>query len=141
MELKFMRALFPNSTMAQLFMNNKLLCIYVGVNNNKGGTPVDRLPDGRYSLRKPNKNNEDWSLQVTSDKNRKPFYMYLGQLLMEELTGYDEDAPIYLSWGTGQQQMTEMARKNVAGIITAIEKGENVYLTICSQHLGSYCKR
>jgi|RhiMetdeSRZDD1v2_1073273.scaffolds.fasta_scaffold04843_10 hypothetical protein len=136
MELKLMRALFPNSTMGQLFMNNKLLCIYVGVNNNKGGTPVDRLPDGRYFLRKPGKNNEDWSLQVTSDTNRKPLYMNLSQLSMEKLPGYDEEAPIYLSWGAGQQQMTEMARKNVAGIITAIEKGEKVSLTICSQHLG-----
>jgi hypothetical protein len=136
MELKLMRALFPNSTMGQLFMNNKLLCIYVGVNNNKGGTPVDRLPDGKYSLRKPGKNNEDWSLQVTSDINRKPLYMDLRQLSMEELTGYDEEAPIYLSWCTGQQQMTEKARQNVAGIITAIEKGEKVSLTIFSQYLG-----
>jgi hypothetical protein len=136
MELKFMRALFPNSTMGQLFMNNKLLCIYIGVNNNKGGTPVDRLPDGRYSLRKPGKNNEDWSLQVTSDTIRKPMYMNLSLLSMENLTGYDEEAPIYLSWGAGQQQMTDKARQNVAGIITAIEKGEKVSLTICSQHLG-----
>lgn len=136
MELKLMRALFPNSMMGQLFMNNKLLCIYVGVNNNKGGTPVDRLPDGRYSLRKPGKSNEDWSLQVTSDTNHKPLYLNLSQLSMEKLTGYDEEAPIYLSWGGGQQQMTEMARQNVARIITAIGKGEKVSLTICSQHLG-----
>ena len=136
MELKLMRALFPNSTMGQLFMNNKLLCIYVGVNINKGGTPVDRLPDGRYSLSKPGKSNEDWSLQVTMDTNRKPLYMNLSQLSMEELTGYDEEAPIYLSWGGGQQQMTEMARQNVARIITAVGKGEKVSLTICSQHLG-----
>jgi hypothetical protein len=136
MELKLLRALFPNGTMGQLFMNNKLLCIYVGVNNYKGGTPVDRLPDGRYSLRKPGKKNEDWSLQITSDTNRKPLYMNLGQLSMEELTGYDEEAPIYLSWGGGQQQMTDMARQNVAGIITALERGEKVALTICSQYLG-----
>jgi hypothetical protein len=136
MELKFMRALFPNSTMGQLLMNNKLLCMYVGVNNNKGGTPVDHLPDGRYSLRKPGKNNEDWSLQITSDTIRKPLFMNVSQLSIEKLAGYDEEAPIYLSWGTGQQQMTEMAIRNVGGIITAIEKGEKVYLTICSQHLG-----
>jgi hypothetical protein len=136
MELKLMRALFPNGTMGQLFKNNKLLCIYVGVNNNKGGTPVDHLPDGRYSLRKPGKSNEDWSLQVTSDRIRKPLFMNLSLLSMEKLTGYDEEAPIYLSWGTGQQQMTEMARQNVAGIITAIGKGEKVYLTICSQYVA-----
>jgi hypothetical protein len=62
--------------------------------------------------------------------------MNLSQLSMEKLTGYDDEAPIYLSWGNGQQQMTDMARQNIAGIIATIEKGEKVSLTICSQHLG-----
>ena len=137
MELKFLRVQFPNSTtMGQLFMNNKLLCIYVGVNNIKGGIPVDGLPDGRYSLRKPGKGYEDWSLQVTSDQSRKPLFMNLSELLQEELLGYDEDVPIYLSWNTGHQQMTDMAKQNISSVIAAIEKGEKVFLNIRSEFLG-----
>lgn len=135
MELKLLRAQFPQSIMGQLYMNNKLLCIYVGVNNNKGGTPVDNWPDGRYSLRKPANGNEDWSLQVTSDNNRKPVLMNFNDLSQQELIGYDEDAPLYLSWCNGQQQMTDLAKQNIGKIIAAIEKGESVFLTIRSEYL------
>jgi hypothetical protein len=122
--------------MGQLFLNKELLCIYVGVNSKKGGIPVDNFPDGRYSLRKPGKKNEDWSLQVTSDEYRKPLFMDLSALLQDELTGYDEDAPLYLSWCNGIQQMTNLAKQNIGKVVAAIEKGEKVFLTISSQCLG-----
>jgi len=136
MELRLLRAQFPHSTMAQLFMNNELLCIYVGAYNQKGWTPIAALPDGRYCLHKPSEKNKDWRIQVTSIQNRPLSFMKLNSLVHEELTGYDKDAPLYVSWGTAGQQMTERARQNIDKVIAAIEQGDDVLLSIFSQYLG-----
>ena len=136
MELRLLRAQFPNSMMGQLFMNNQLLCIYVGTNNQKGWTPIARLPDGRYCLHKTGEENKDRRIQVTNAQSSKPFRMKLNDLSNDGLTGYDKDAPLYLSWGSGQQQMTELAKQNIDKVIAAIDNGDEVHLTICSQYLG-----
>ncbi|THU34951.1 hypothetical protein FAM09_23465 [Niastella caeni] len=136
MELRLLRAQFPNSMMGQLFMNNQLLCIYVGANNQKGWTPIAGLPDGRYCLHKPGEENKHGSIQVTSANNRKPLRMKLSNLLHDELTGYDKEAPLYLSWKSGQQQMTGLAKQNIDKVIAAIDNGDEVHLTIFSQYLG-----
>jgi hypothetical protein len=136
MELRLLRAQFPNSMMGQLYMNNQLLCIYVGANHQKGWTPIAGLPDGRYYLHKPGEENKQRSIQVTSAENSKPLRMKLYDLPHEGLTGYDKGAPLYLSWGSGQQQMSELAKQNIDKIIAAIDNGDEVHLTICSQYLG-----
>jgi len=134
MELRLLRAQFPHSMMGQLFMNNQLLCIYIGANNQKGWTPIAGLPDGQYHLHKPVNENKPYSIQVTSAETRRQLRMNLtGQ---EELTGYDKEAPLYVSWTSGQQQMSELARQNIDKVIAAIDMGEEVQLTICSQYLG-----
>ena len=136
MILRLLRAQFPHSMMGQLFMNNQLLCIYVGANNHKGWTPIAGLPDGRYCLHKACEENKHRRIQVTSVESSKPLFMKLNNLLHEELTGYDKDAPLYLSWGSGQQQMSELAKQNIDKVIAAIDNGDEVHLTICSQYLG-----
>jgi hypothetical protein len=134
MELRLLRAQFPHSMMGQLFMNNQLLCIYIGTNNQKGWTPIAGLPDGQYHLHKPVNENKPYSIQVTSAETRRQLRMNLtGQ---EELAGYDEAAPLYVSWTNGQQQMSVLARQNIDKVIAAIDMGEEVHLTICSQYLG-----
>ncbi|HEY8898035.1 MAG TPA: hypothetical protein VIM79_24585 [Niastella sp.] len=134
MELRLLRAQFPHSMMGQLFMNNQLLCIYIGANNQKGWTPIAGLPDGQYHLHKPVNENKPYSIQVTSAETRRQLRMNLtGQ---EELTGYDKEAPLYVSWTSGQQQMSDLARQNIDKVIAAIDMGEEVHLTICSQYLG-----
>ena len=132
MELRLLRAQFPHSTMAQLFMNNQLLCIYVGADNKKGWTPIAGLPDGVYCLHKPNDNSEQGAIQVSNAGNR----MKVNRLLKEELTGYDSKAPLYVSWGTEQQQLTDLAKQNINTIMAAIDNGEEVHLSIFSQYLG-----
>lgn len=134
MELRLLRAQFPHSMMGQLFMNGQLLCIYIGSNNQKGWTPIAGLPDGRYCLHKPGDENKQGSIQVTNAPGRKPLVMKSGS--HEELTGYDKNAPLYLSWGHGQQQLSELAKQNIETIMAAIENGEDVHLTIFSQYLG-----
>lgn len=135
MELRLLRAQFPNSMMGQLFMNSQLLCIYVGANNQKGWTPIAGLPDGRYCLYKPVDEHKHRRIQVTSAQS-KPLRMKLNDLSQEALTGYDKNAPLYHSWGSGRQQMTDLAKQNIDKIIAAIDNGDEVYVTICSQYLG-----
>jgi hypothetical protein len=137
MELKLIRALFPNSTMAQLYKNDKMLCMYVGMNNSQVGTPVDGLPDGRYLLRKPGVGKEDWDLQITSDSIRKPVLMKFGDSVKTEMVTYDDNMPLYLSWVTGQE-MTEKAIENIGIVTAAIEKGEKIFITIQSEFLGLF---
>jgi hypothetical protein len=136
MELKLIRALFPNSTMAQLYKNGKMLCMYIGMNN-QAGTPVEGLPDGRYSLRKPGEGREDWDLQITSDSVRKPVLMKFGDSIKTETVSYDDDMPLYLSWGRGQE-MTKKAIENIGAITAAIAKGEKVFITIESEFVGLF---
>jgi hypothetical protein len=120
----------------QLFLNSQLLCIYVGASNQKGWTPIAALPDGSYCLHKASEENTHRRIQVTSAQKRKPLLMKVNNLLREELTGYDKDAPLYLSWASGQQQMTQLAKQNIDKVIAAIDRGEEVHLTIFSQYLG-----
>ncbi|MCS3795166.1 hypothetical protein [Niastella sp. OAS944] len=136
MELRLLRAQFPHSMMGQLFMNNQLLCIYIGANNQKGWTPIAGLPDGQYHLHKPVNENKPYSIQVTSAESRRQLRMSLARLSKEELAGYDKEAPLYVSWTNGQQQMTDLARQNIDKVIAAIDMGEEVHLTISSQYLG-----
>jgi len=117
-----------------LFMNNQLLCIYIGSNKKRGWTPVAGLPDGRYSLRKPAKNKENWSLQITYGKSRKPLLMDLRNLVQEEIKGYD-DTPLYLSLGDSPEQLSEPAKQNISKVVAAISRGDKVYLTISSKLL------
>lgn len=132
MELKLMRVSFPGSTMGQLYKEDQLLCIYIGWNEKKGWTPIAHLPDGRYSLRKPRTGNEDWDLQLIFNKSRKPLLMDFKKLSQQEMKGY-EDAPLYLSFGDGQNLLSELARRNVRQVIEAIRAGDRVYLTISSK--------
>lgn len=136
MELRLLRAQFPNSTMAQLFMNNDLVCLYVGTYTEKGWTPIASLPDGRYCLHKPAEAHKDWHIQVTSVQKRPRSFMTLNNLLYEDLTGYDKDVPLYVSWGITGQRITPTAKRNIDKIIAAIEQGDEVYLSIFSQYLG-----
>ena len=136
MELRLLRAQFPHSMMAQLFMNNQLFCIYVGANNQKGWTPIANLPDGRYCLHKPNEDSEYRRIQVSNATSRKSLLMKLNNLLQEEMIGYDTKAPLYVSWGAGPQQMTDLAKQNIDNIMAAIDKGEEVNLSVFSQYLG-----
>jgi hypothetical protein len=136
MELRLLRAQFPHSMMGQLFMNNQLLCIYIGTNNQKGWTPIAGLPDGTYYLHKPANEHKPASIQVTSAETRRQLRMNLTNLTHNELAGYDKEAPLYVNWTSGQPQMTDLARQNIDKVIAAIDMGEEVHLTICSQYLG-----
>lgn len=136
MELRLLRAQFPHSMMGQLFMNNHLLCIYIGANNQKGWTPIAGLPDGQYHLHKPVNEHRPYSIQVTSAETHRRLRMNLARLSQEDLAGYDKEAPLYVSWTSGQQQMTDLARQNIEKVINAIAMGEEVHLTIYSQYLG-----
>jgi hypothetical protein len=132
MELRLLRAQFPNSIMAQLFMNNQLLCIYVGADNQKGWTPIAGLPDGKYYLHKPHGEDNWGTIQVSDAGNR----MKLNRLLKENLTDYDSKAPLYVNWGADQQQLTDLAKQHINTIMAAIDEGEEVHLSIFSQYLG-----
>jgi hypothetical protein len=134
MELKLLRACFDETTVAQLMLNNKILCIYIGLNKKRGWSPVVSLPDGRYSLRQPRNADEQWNLQLTTSQSRKPLLMNLHNLTQEELTGYD-DAPIYLSLGKGKDQISEPAKQAIARVAAAIQAGEKVYITIRSEYI------
>lgn len=134
MELRLLRAQFPHSMMGQLFMNDQLLCIYIGAKNQKGWTPISGLPDGQYHLHKPVNDNKPYSIQVTNAETRRLLRMNFTN--QEDLVGYDKEAPLYVSWTNGQQQMTDLARQNIDKVIAAIEMGEEVHLTIRSQYLG-----
>ena len=135
MELKLLRACFPESTVGQLFYNNQLLCVYFGLNKKHGWTPVANLPDGRYSLKKPAKGNEEWSLQITLPESRKPLLMDLSNLVQEELNGYG-NAPLYLSLGNGRQQISQPAKQNIGKVIAAVNSGDKVFINICSQYMS-----
>jgi hypothetical protein len=132
MELKLIRACFPGSTMGQLYLNKQLLCVYIGLNEEKGWIPAAHFPDGRYSLRKPRIKNKDWDLQLTFSESRKPLLMDFKKLMQQDLKDYDE-APLYICMGNGRDQLSEQARKNMKQVVTAIETGEKVYLTISSK--------
>src|SRR5688572_13355344 len=110
MELELIRALFPQNMMGQLYLNNELLCICVTANKEKVWTLISSLPDGRYSLRKPGKGKEDWSLKITNCQCRKPLFIKLGESSIEEPVSYDDEVPLYLSWGNNSHNFfSEMA--------------------------------
>lgn len=135
MELTLLRANFNETTVAQLLLNNTLLCVYVGLNKKQGWSPIASLPDGRYSLRKPKKETEQFSLQITFPQSRKPLLMDLRNLKQNELNGYD-DAPLYLSIANGPEQISPIAKDNIAKVIAAMQQGDRVHITIRSQYLA-----
>lgn len=134
MELQLIRAQFPQHVMAQLYLKNKLLCIYVGVRNKKRWIPIAALPDGRYSLKNPGIGKEDWTMKITPCKSRKSFWIKVGNGLPAEPVAYDEEVPLYLTWGNGKGFLTDLVEKNLSQVTAAISKGEKVYLNISTQN-------
>lgn len=132
MELLLLRACFPNNTVAQLYMKDQLLCVYMGFNELQGWTPISRLPDGRYTLSLPRDGKEEYSLQLITPQSRKPLFMDLRNQQQEQLQGYTE-APLYLSFAGKSEQITDPAKRNIHKVVEAIEEGRKVYITIRSQ--------
>lgn len=136
MELLLIRAQFPQSMMGQLYLNNKLLCMCVDTNYKRKYTLLSHLPDGRYSLKLPGEDMKEWNVKITHCKSRKFFFIKQGSGMEEEPVSYDHDVPLYVSWNQSMNHITELALKNVKRITDAINKKEQVYLTISSQTMN-----
>lgn len=106
----------------------------VAVKCKKTISPIIALPDGRYSLNHPG--NEDWDLKVTHCKSRKHILLKQGPEMGEEPVSYDDDIPLYISWGNGMCHITELAIKNIRQVSNAINKKTKVYLTISSRTIN-----
>jgi len=131
MELELYRTYFPNGTNGEISLNGVRVCSTIELAWKNNQHRISCIPEGRYELTKRYSPKFGHHLLVKNVKDRDLILMHPANDAVNDLQGCI--APVSVCTGEGKGNNSRLALKKLLALVyVAIERKENVFITITS---------
>lgn len=135
MELQLLRSYYQEGTNGELWCGKRIICHTIELPWLDNHRLVSCIPEGRFKLRKRFNEKFQWHLWLENVPNRQWILIHPANDAKKELRGCI--APVFKLEGVGLGGQSREALKKLNGLVfTALDKGEEVFLTISVKSLN-----
>jgi hypothetical protein len=135
MELKLVRAYFPNGTNGELLLDGEKICATIELPWKENKRRISCIPEGRYELRKRYTPRLGKHFKLKDVPERSGILIHAANDAMKELKGCIAPVTNLTGQGKGTNSRLALARL-VHTVYPAFENGECAWLEIMSDELG-----
>lgn len=129
MELHLLRSYYSEGTNGELWCGKRIICHTIELPWLDNQRQVSCIPEGNYQLRKRFAEKFQWHLWLENVPNRQWILFHPANNALKELRGCI--APVFKLEGAGLGSQSKEATKKLTSLVfPALDKAEDVYLTI-----------